>query len=209
LNPDCQADIKDITVEGVGENRVLVKGVKGHPAPETTKVSITALAGYQAEVIVCAVGLDIEEKFGTLKLQIEKSLGKEGLAKFTEFNYTTYGTAKANPETEGEATVMLRIMAQGPFEAFRPNQNLIYIVLCDGLGHFAGLCRPSPWLLTLAHGRRSLEFGYASCCSKSVHGVLASPSAHQAPDRHCAYDGRPDAESGHRSAVRAGHQVDG
>ena len=98
-----------------------------------------ALAGYQAEVSVCAVGLDVKEKFAVLRLQIEKFLEQRKLPSFDVLNFTSYGVPREDPETEGEATSTLRIFAQGPIEAFGPERDLVRIVLCDGLGHFHGL----------------------------------------------------------------------
>lgn len=67
LNPDVQAIIDKITVKDIGKDRVLVSGVTGLPPPETTKAAICGLAGYQAETMLFATGLDIDEKFAVHK----------------------------------------------------------------------------------------------------------------------------------------------
>ena len=61
-NCDVTADITDVKMEQVGEDLVRVTGVKGFPPTTTTKVGITAPAGWQCEWHMFVCGLDIEEK---------------------------------------------------------------------------------------------------------------------------------------------------
>lgn len=48
ITPDCVADFTSIRLEEAGENRVRVHGIKGKPATEFYKVSISYSAGYKA-----------------------------------------------------------------------------------------------------------------------------------------------------------------
>ncbi|MDQ1612496.1 MAG: hypothetical protein QOG00_2427 [Pyrinomonadaceae bacterium] len=48
ITPDCVADFASIQLEDAGVNRVRVHGIKGHPATEFLKVSISYSAGYKA-----------------------------------------------------------------------------------------------------------------------------------------------------------------
>lgn len=48
ITPDCVADFTSIRLEDAGTNRVRVYGIKGHPATEFLKVSISYSAGYKA-----------------------------------------------------------------------------------------------------------------------------------------------------------------
>jgi hypothetical protein len=48
ITPDCVADFTSIRLEEAGANRVRVHGVKGRPATEFLKVSISYSAGYKA-----------------------------------------------------------------------------------------------------------------------------------------------------------------
>ncbi|MDQ1590791.1 MAG: hypothetical protein QOG71_1418 [Pyrinomonadaceae bacterium] len=48
ITPDCVADFASIQLEDAGTNRVRVHGIKGHPATEFLKVSISYSAGYKA-----------------------------------------------------------------------------------------------------------------------------------------------------------------
>jgi len=48
ITPDCIADFRSIRLRQEGPDRVHVSGVKGHPATDMLKVSISYLAGYKA-----------------------------------------------------------------------------------------------------------------------------------------------------------------
>lgn len=48
ITPDCVADFTSVQLEDAGRNRVRVHGIKGHPATEFLKVSISYSAGYKA-----------------------------------------------------------------------------------------------------------------------------------------------------------------
>jgi len=48
ITPDCVADFTSIRLEDAGTNRVRVHGIKGRPATEFLKVSISYSAGYKA-----------------------------------------------------------------------------------------------------------------------------------------------------------------
>ncbi|MCA1555428.1 MAG: DUF1446 domain-containing protein, partial [Acidobacteria bacterium] len=48
ITPDCVADFTSIRLEEAGRNRVRVHGIKGHPATEFLKVSISYSAGFKA-----------------------------------------------------------------------------------------------------------------------------------------------------------------
>lgn len=48
ITPDCRVDFTTIRLEEVGENRVLVSGVKGKPRTEFYKVSASVQSGYKA-----------------------------------------------------------------------------------------------------------------------------------------------------------------
>ena len=62
LNPDVTTNFDSISLEQVGDNRVLVSGVIGQPPPPTTKVCINLEGGYRNSMTFCLTGLDIEAK---------------------------------------------------------------------------------------------------------------------------------------------------
>lgn len=87
LNPDVQARLTGIKVEPDGLNRVRVSGLVGLPPPSTTKVAIFAVAGYQAEAMMFATGLNVAEKFKVWKDAAEKLVGQKVINQFTTWSF--------------------------------------------------------------------------------------------------------------------------
>ncbi|KAK0388541.1 hypothetical protein NLU13_4784 [Sarocladium strictum] len=94
-NCDVVADLSSIKMEQVGEDAVRVTGIKGLPPPPTTKVGITAPAGFQAEWHIYYVGLAIEEK-----------------CRLTEDQIRYNGSTQINAPNQDVATVDFRVFAQ-------------------------------------------------------------------------------------------------
>ncbi|KAF2102797.1 DUF1446-domain-containing protein [Rhizodiscina lignyota] len=111
-NCDVTAQIEDIKMEQVGEDRVRVWGVKGLPPPPTTKVGITGFAGWQAEYHVYLCGLHIEEKCKWTEDQVRYELGEETLKKFTLLKFMQNGSSVIDARNQDVATVDFRIFAQ-------------------------------------------------------------------------------------------------
>ncbi|KAL0578130.1 hypothetical protein V5O48_003873 [Marasmius crinis-equi] len=111
LNPDVVASLEDIKIEQVGKDRVRLYGVRGLPPPPTTKLAAYTLAGYQAELTLFAVGLDIKEKFELQKAQI---LGQVDQSQYSTISIHTYGTCPENPQSQNDATVAIRHFIQAP-----------------------------------------------------------------------------------------------
>jgi hypothetical protein len=61
-NPDVVARFDTIRLEQEGPDRVRVSGIRGEPAPPTTKVCINYLGGYKNALTFMLPGLDIEDK---------------------------------------------------------------------------------------------------------------------------------------------------
>lgn len=60
--PDVVCDFTQVTLAQVGEHRVAVRGVRGHPPTETYKVSATYMAGFKASAQLTIVGFDAVAK---------------------------------------------------------------------------------------------------------------------------------------------------
>ncbi|KAH0844640.1 hypothetical protein FOPE_09432 [Fonsecaea pedrosoi] len=110
-NSDVMAQIDLIRMDSVGEARVHVSNVIGHPPPPTTKVGFTAVGGYSAEFHYFLTGLDIEEKAKMVEMQTLASMG-EYRKEFHTLTFTVTGYSRPNPRNLNEATVDLRIFAQ-------------------------------------------------------------------------------------------------
>ena len=110
-NSDVTADIQWIKIEPAGENIVHVSNIIGVLPPPTTKVGITALGGYMAEMHWFLVGLDIEAKARMVEEQVRQVID---VASLSHLSFTQHGSVPTNPTNQPSATVDLRIFAQAP-----------------------------------------------------------------------------------------------
>lgn len=62
LTPDVTADIGEAEVEQVGEDRVRLSGVRGHPRPATLKVNVCHETGWLAEGEISYAGIGAERR---------------------------------------------------------------------------------------------------------------------------------------------------
>lgn len=62
LTPDVVADISDAEVAEIGPNRVTVKGVRGHPRPETLKATVCFAGGWLGEGEISYAGPNAEAR---------------------------------------------------------------------------------------------------------------------------------------------------
>jgi hypothetical protein len=52
LNSDVVADLHNIKLDQVGEDRVHVSSIKGSPPPPTTRIGVTASSGHSRKILV-------------------------------------------------------------------------------------------------------------------------------------------------------------
>lgn len=112
FNSDVTAVLDRIKIEQVEPDVVSVRGITALPPPATTKVGITGVAGYAAELHWAIVGLDVEEKAKLIETHLRLSLGEERIKKLSLLRFTTNGVAAVNPHRQNDATVDFRIFAQ-------------------------------------------------------------------------------------------------
>ncbi|KAK3073655.1 hypothetical protein LTR53_004561 [Teratosphaeriaceae sp. CCFEE 6253] len=110
-NSDVTAVLDGLYFEQLGTDRVALRGVKADLPPATTKVGLTAVGGYQAEVHWFPCGLDIDAKVRMLEAQVRRML-KPHSPNFTLLNFSTIGAPVENARTQNAATVDVRILAQ-------------------------------------------------------------------------------------------------
>ncbi|KAE8359641.1 hypothetical protein BDV27DRAFT_149400 [Aspergillus caelatus] len=109
LNPDVAADLRNVSVDEVGLDRVRVYGTIGQPPPPTTKAMIAAPGGHQAEAIFYINGLDVNEKAEMLRNQLDHALRGNN---FCKLSIELYGSPAINPSSQQAGTVFLRVFAQ-------------------------------------------------------------------------------------------------
>lgn len=140
LNPDVVAGIDGARLTQVGKDRVKLSGIFGLPPPETAKVAICALGGYQAEISAYAAGLDTDYKFELMKSQV---LGQVNQSDFTTFSIEKYGSSVVNPRSQKDCTVQIRMFAQSPNkEAFTQFRRAIFY---NGMQGYCGLHLGMDW----------------------------------------------------------------
>ncbi|OIW26245.1 DUF1446-domain-containing protein [Coniochaeta ligniaria NRRL 30616] len=109
---DVTANLEGVVMTQLEKDKVLVTGVKGLPAPSTTKVGITAFGGYQAEFHYYIVGLDLEAKAEWTERQIRKSIGPTAIKELSCLKFSLNGYCPENPRNQEVATVDFRIFVQ-------------------------------------------------------------------------------------------------
>ncbi|HEX7316562.1 MAG TPA: acyclic terpene utilization AtuA family protein [Pyrinomonadaceae bacterium] len=117
ITPDCVADFTSIRLEDAGTNRVRVHGVKGTPATEFLKVSISYSAGFKAVGTLVYAWPDAYAKARAADQILRARLDRLGL-KFeqilTEFvgANATHGPLAGEPDAEAPE-VQLRVGVRG------------------------------------------------------------------------------------------------
>lgn len=140
LNPDVVARIDGACLEQVGKDRVRLSEIEGIPPPQTAKVAISVLGGFQAEISAYAAGLDTDFKFNLMKEQV---LGQINLADFTTFSIEKYGSVGTDPRSQKSCTVQFRFFAQSPKrEAFTQFRRAIFY---NGMQGYCGLHLGMDW----------------------------------------------------------------
>jgi hypothetical protein len=113
ITPDCVADFTTIQLEQQGKDRVLVKGIKGRPATDSLKVSVSYSAGYKAIGTLVYAWPEAFDKASRADAILRARLKRLGLAFdeiLTEFvgANATHGRL-AGPPRDDLAEVQLRI----------------------------------------------------------------------------------------------------
>ena len=118
ITPDCVADFTTIRLKAAGENRVRVFGVKGRPATDSLKVSISYSAGFKAVGTLVYAWPDAYAKAQAADRILRARLERLGLrfervlTEFVGVN-ATHGPL-AGPPSADAAEVQLRIGVRGP-----------------------------------------------------------------------------------------------
>jgi len=117
ITPDCVADFTSINLEDAGKDRVRVYGIKGRPATDSLKVSISYSAGYKAVGTLVYAWPDAYEKAKAADKILRARLEKLGLrfdqvlTEFVGVN-ATHGPLAGLPSSEA-AEVQLRVGVRG------------------------------------------------------------------------------------------------
>jgi hypothetical protein len=121
ITPDGIADFTTINLEQAGENRVRVSGIKGRPATDQYKVSISFLSGYKAAGGLIYAWPDAYEKAKAADAMLRRRIEKLGL-KFEEVLTQYIGVDATHEGLGGKpsadlAEVMLRVAVRAQDKA--------------------------------------------------------------------------------------------
>lgn len=112
LNPDATARFDSIRLEQEGPDRVRVSGVKGEPAPPTTKVCINYLGGYKNGMTFVLAGLDITEKARLAEDTLWELVG--GRERFAETSVRLVRSERPDPRSNEDAFAYLHVVVKDP-----------------------------------------------------------------------------------------------
>ena len=152
--PDVVCDFSTASIEQVGDNRVLVSGATGRPAPDTYKVSATYADQFRGGTYMTFYGIDADRKARALGEAVFAAAGNAfkafDMPAFSETSIEILGTESHYgqfSEVDGSREVVMKIAAK------HPDMMGIGIMLKEavglglatppGLSGFAG-SRPSP-----------------------------------------------------------------
>ena len=107
VNPDVVARFDTIELRQEGPDRVRVSGVRGEPAPPTTKVCINYVGGYRNTMTFVLTGLDIEEKADLALRSLFAKLG--GKERFEAVDVQLIRSDREDPPSNELASAMLRV----------------------------------------------------------------------------------------------------
>jgi hypothetical protein len=154
LNPDVVLHVDSIQLSQEGVDRVRLSGVKGSPAPETTKAGLHFFDGFRAATWAFPTGLQLAEKLDVLRAQAAEAAKGLDLG---EMLITPLGMPAPDPATQYDATVAVRVAVSGPtaegVEAFCarfPSYGLgsipgFYIDFLQGMGQVRAQARVGYW----------------------------------------------------------------
>jgi hypothetical protein len=113
VTPDCVADFTTIQLEQTGEDRVRCSGIKGHPATDSYKVSISYSAGFEAVGLLIYAWPDAYQKAQAADQVLRQRLDRLGL-KYERITTEFVGANACHGRLAGEpsadiAEVVLRV----------------------------------------------------------------------------------------------------
>ncbi|OQD82605.1 hypothetical protein PENANT_c020G08387 [Penicillium antarcticum] len=109
LNSDVSATLDDISVEQAGEDRVNVRGIRGHAPPSTTKLAVFYQGGYEAQVLLNATGYSTDAKWSLVERQIRHFIDQNALNSIDTLEFQRIGVPASDPVSQRSSTTYLRI----------------------------------------------------------------------------------------------------
>jgi hypothetical protein len=111
-NPDVVARFDTVRVEQDGQDRVLLHGTHGEPAPERLKVAVNYLGGFRNSMSFVLTGLDVEAKAAMVTAALFERLG--GRDRFQAAEVRLVGRPAPDPASNEQAVAELRVTVKDP-----------------------------------------------------------------------------------------------
>ncbi len=108
LHPDVVARFDTIELTQDGDDRVGIRGVRGKPAPATTKVGMNVLGGFRNSVTLLVPAPEVEAKADLAEASLREVLAP------LETDFDLVRSDRTGAERSAEGFAMLRVNARGP-----------------------------------------------------------------------------------------------
>lgn len=148
--PDVTCDLTELEVDDLGNNRVRVKGTKGHPPPSHYKVSMSYEGGYRIVTGLIYTWPDCIAKAKASSELILKRLARLGVP-YRDVLVSIFGSdAVHGPMSQGgkdpdEVYLRMAFLVDDPVTADRISREVITHVLCGiPTGCLPDVFRPAP-----------------------------------------------------------------
>lgn len=105
-NPDVVTRFDTIRLSQEGQDRVLISGVKGEPAPRQAKIAINYVGGYRNEMTMVLTGLDVERKAALAEHSLRLLWGDTS---FETLEFDLWRSDRPDPQTNEQACALLRV----------------------------------------------------------------------------------------------------
>jgi Acyclic terpene utilisation family protein AtuA len=137
LNPDVITHLDTAQLTDLGDNRIEIRGVCGSAPPSTTKVAITAVGGWQNNVLLALTGADLDAKAALVERSVHRYV--ESAAGIDAVAVDRIGVAQHDPDTQEAGTGLLRIAVQGTERAAGRafSSHIVELALCSYPGLYA------------------------------------------------------------------------
>ncbi|ETS76193.1 hypothetical protein PFICI_11580 [Pestalotiopsis fici W106-1] len=146
LNSDVKAELKNVIVKQVGENRVHVSRAKGYPPPPTTKLAVFYKGGFQGELTMNATGYAVDRKYDLQEAQLRDKMEQWGLTQKVDLlELQRVGVPEANPRSQLAATTYLRIFVQAATAELV--KAVLGAIVYNFMQHFPGMNCTLDWRL--------------------------------------------------------------
>ena len=185
-NPDVVARFDTVELAQDGPDRVRVFGVKGEPAPPTTKVCINYMGGHRNTMTFVLTGLDIEAKAEMVTDSLFRDLG--GRERFAATDVRLRNSARPDAPTNEEASAWLQITVKDP-DPTKVGRAFSNAVVEQLLAGYPGCYLTSPPTGASSYG----VFWPALVPAEAVHQVVVHHDGRVVDIPPAKADGRPTA----------------